>query len=550
MYSVVICDDKPVIREALKATVDWQALGCSVVGDAADGRSAVRLCEKLRPEIVITDIRMPRLDGLELTQHLKRLSPTTLVIVITAYDEFDYAQRALRYGAFELILKPVDDDYLFSVLASAVQKLDELSLRQTRTEELMTENRELQQQLEKDRLGRLRRLVLELLAGRFPPKEASQQAKRLSLPLGSFVTFAVALPDSHRGHKQISEEVRSKLGRLSARYNVSFIDVLLQPGELIVLMTAGRKDVGYGEITKAVGTALLDVVRASGSTAGVGISLVHDSIAEAPQSLEEAEAALAYRFVISAGAVHYDEVPQARQVDSLAIATVVRNIQRALLMGHRDVREDIRLMVKMIAEDSAWNIALIKSVLYSIILSLHVARLEQVGYPGPPIRTIGELYRDLQRVATLQEAHDYVDSIVDACDTSGSDVAQGCLSPATRHIVEFIREHYVEQLTLTSVAGAVSLSPSYVSRLVKAETGMRFTEVVHEIRIAQASRLLRNTTMRVYEVASAVGIENYVYFYQLFRRHHGVSPNQYRREVRRSGMLSVVQTVPRVSQEN
>lgn len=550
MYSVVICDDKPVIREALKKTVDWQALGCSVVGDAADGRSAVRLCEKFRPEIVITDIRMPLLDGLEVTQQIKRLRPTTLIIVITAYDEFDYAQRALRYGAFELILKPVDDDYFVSVLTSAVEKLDELRLREVRTAELLTENRELQQQLEDDRHGRLRRLALELLTGGFVSQEAMQQAKRLSLPLGVFVTFVVAFPDHSLRPRQIREEVRTKLGRLSARYNVLFIDVLLQPGELIVLMTGGRKQPEVREIAKAVGTALSGVAQQSGSSAGVGISLAHDSIAEAPRSLEEAQAALAYRFIRSTGVVQYDEVPETRQVDGLAVVTAVRDIQRALLMGNRDVTENIRSMVNMIAENSAGNIGLMKSLLYSIILSLHSARLEHVGYLPSPDRTIGELYRDLQRVGTLQETHDYIDSLLKAYDTFCSDTDEDSVSPATRRIIEYIRQHYMEQLTLSRVAGAVSLSPSYVSRLVKTETGIRFTEVVHEIRIAQASRLLRNTSMRVYEVASAVGIENYVYFYQLFRSYHGVSPKQYRREVRVSGGLSTLHPVFRVSQEN
>ncbi|MDZ7795192.1 MAG: response regulator [Spirochaetia bacterium] len=150
MYKVLICDDKPLILQALKENVNWKGLGCTIVGEATDGLSAKKIFIDFNPDIIVTDIRMPRINGLELTRIVKENSSTTVVILITAYDEFEYAQKALHYGAFELILKPIDDEHMYSVFQSAVRKLDEMHYNINKSRELQVQNQSLKRKMQQN----------------------------------------------------------------------------------------------------------------------------------------------------------------------------------------------------------------------------------------------------------------------------------------------------------------------------------------------------------------------------------------------------------------
>lgn len=120
-YQVLIVDDKPLIRRSLKETIDWKKLNCVVAGEAQNGKEAVELVKKFHPELVISDIKMPGMDGLELTEFIKKESPDTQVIIITGYQEFEYARKALSLGVIDLVLKPLRNEDMENKIAKAIQ---------------------------------------------------------------------------------------------------------------------------------------------------------------------------------------------------------------------------------------------------------------------------------------------------------------------------------------------------------------------------------------------------------------------------------------------
>lgn len=124
MLKVLIVDDEEVVRQGIRLGVDWNSLGCTVVGEAANGEEGLAAARQLAPELIITDVRMPRMDGIEMMQRLREEGCTAHVIVLTAYNEFDYARSALRFGAADYLLKPFRDQELVAAILRVRQSQD------------------------------------------------------------------------------------------------------------------------------------------------------------------------------------------------------------------------------------------------------------------------------------------------------------------------------------------------------------------------------------------------------------------------------------------
>jgi two-component system response regulator YesN len=154
MRSLVIVDDEEWVRKLLKKLIPWEELGLAFAGEAASGSAALELCAATRPAIVVTDIRMPGIDGVVLMREVREVSPDSLVVVVSGYDEFDYAREALRYGAVGYLLKPVEESELRDVLASAVATIEKRELSRNRYRTARAEVRRLRSVIIRDGAAR------------------------------------------------------------------------------------------------------------------------------------------------------------------------------------------------------------------------------------------------------------------------------------------------------------------------------------------------------------------------------------------------------------
>ena len=169
MYRVIIVDDEPVIRRGLRETIEWDALGLEVAGEAADGAEALKLIREIRPEILITDIRMPEMDGIELIREVKKLELNIKITILSGYSDYDYLKAAIRLGVDNYLLKPIDNDELISNLKNAVSEIEKeaaISLQIRQGTVLLRSNT-------------LRRLV----TGNISPEELKEKAEFLHIPL-------------------------------------------------------------------------------------------------------------------------------------------------------------------------------------------------------------------------------------------------------------------------------------------------------------------------------------------------------------------------------
>lgn len=416
-YKVFLVEDEIVTREGIRDTVDWSAAGYQLCGEAPDGEIALPLIHERRPDTVITDIKMPFMDGLQLCRLLKETLPETKIIILSGHDEFKYAQEAIQVGVTEYLLKPIVPQDLLAALRKVARQLDEE--RQTSAHLL-----ELQAQMTSNRSRLRERCLLDLVAGNISSAEFIEQAQRLSIDL------------------------------LAPCYQVMVIRAVPR---------AGAPDVPLYRVYEQVDAIIAELV--GGDAA----------ILSFKQGLEETVLVLKGESpeVLTSRAQHVTGALQRRLAEHTACTT-------AIGAGFATGR------LGTIAQSFAQALAQLSP-----------------GEPPPgalPARPDAQQHEQSHSAALIAKARAYIDA------------------------------NYADpDISLGLVAAQVLLSPAYFSVVFSREVGETFVEYLTNVRIRKAMELLRTTSLTSSEIGYQVGYHNPRYFYSVFRKVAGLTPNEFRR---------------------
>lgn len=398
MWKVLIADDEPKIRRGLRNLVDWPGLGMEVAGEAEDGEMALEQARLLRPDIVLVDICMPFVNGLQFIEQLKAVAADCVVIVITGHDEISYAQQALKLRVFDYLLKPVAREQLIAVL-----------------------------------------------------EQAGQEAGR-----------------SRSQHKYLnwaSRETQKNLPLLRERFYNDWVQGKLPPGQL-------AEQLDFLEITlpEQAGMLLLKTV----------------------------------------GACQREALPRAWDKDMLLFA--VQNVLMDLLPVGSD---------KMVFRDG-------RDAIVAICPLTGLAEWYQWGE-----QVQQTLERSLSQLVVVcqQPLPDWGESVAAVYQRLTAELNKRLhCTPVVLISQKFIDTYYYkEELSLQEVAKAVRISPTYLSRLLKQETGISFIDYLTGVRVQKAIQLMNDPAVKLYEVAELVGYSNQHYFSTAFKKVLGVSPAEYRK---------------------
>lgn len=523
MYKVLLVDDEPSIREGLRTLVDWNGLGFDVIGDAANGRDGLRKGERLRPDLVLADIRMPGMDGLQMIEELRGLGHSCSFIILSGYSDFQYAKRAIDNRVDSYLLKPIDPE--------------ELRARLVRIHEAMASEQANRERLADSRLLHREQWLQSLMTG---ADERAGGPAVLSLPDGmawpwksSRVLLAEVEPPSDaapaarrllKSHLQGAVEKRG-LGLVCALDE--FVAVLLKEPSPRVVRTL------LAEAARAVKLGFgLDTV------ACVGIPAA--DAARIPGSYESALALSRNKFLYRSDGdllIGYGEAGD-------AASGVWRNTDTA--PGAETAPFDLPdAAVKLAYSVEAGNAGLTRDILGATAAELAASRssdaeiktrfaLLYTEVVHALMRTNEELRQELSRyLAHRQDLGGYrslgslLAGLRDRFAAMSDTIRRSRPDGAFRSILEFIERHYDEDLKLEKLAEIFHYNSSYLGKLFKQQTGESFRTHLDRIRIERAKELLKQN-FKVHQVASRVGFSNPEYFYSKFRKYVGLTPSTYR----------------------
>ena len=523
LYRVLLVDDEEDIRVGISRKMDWEGLGFTLVGEAENGREALELAEVLSPDVVLTDIKMPFLDGLELCRILSGRLPASRFVIFSGFDEFQYAKQAIQMNVFEYILKPISAEELSGVLRKLRETLD--------TERTQRQNTELLRRRYEESLPVLRELFCtQLLEGSIPPEEAVDRAARLELDLSgeAWVAALASIEGTTDRREMLALALRQLLEEGLQLPGCRCRAFLYGDGAAVLAAFQGTGSIyTFIEALERVCALTQSYL---GQTLTIGVGTPCAEVGGLPQSAEGARSALAYRGLEGTGRVIYigDLEPEAGislsfdENDERELSAAVK------LGGQQEVQEVVDRLTRRLRASGLgagqWNLFFLELLTCLLRLARGAGLdLEEVFGPGftgavqasdfSSPGALGEwcLERCLRIQALIRRQR---------TDSAGRTVERAR---------EFIREHYGESdLSVERLCDHLHLSSAYFSTLFKKGTGMSFTAYVTVVRMEAAAEALKNSEEKTYLIARQCGYEDANYFSYVFKRHFGVSPTKYR----------------------
>lgn len=526
MIRTVIIDDEIWVCQLIKNIVDWGAMGFEIVGVAYDGEAGLEAILRQHPQLVLTDIRMSGMDGIQLMQKVRERKLDTKFIVISGYDDFVYAQGALKYGALGYILKPVDRRELTDFLMSVRDELFVGKMEENKKKEIEGKLNESIEQL------RIQYFQGCLLGGEdgFRDLEAINQKYICSFQPGRFqVVLGIADQGAMEG---CTGNIASVLGmaqkKIFEKKCFESLVLKIQDLDAAILNYPEEED---GSIKRG----LIELLGRSGSpecSLTLSMGCVVPQLCKIKESYDTAVKGIRARARYGAGKV-IDL--SGKEFENVNVSKVFGIEQEKRLVIYMEILDCMaaRTLMKEILRDICDNDALdpelifeaaqeILDLLYKALGRKGIEVEEAIGKKGGWSRRILQSGSVEQIVSLLHKAMSGIKGYYEKN-------SQNKNQRAVEIVKNYVAKHYKEDVSLKEAADMVYLNPKYLGELFKKETGMYFNEYLVGYRLDLAKEMLLDVRQRVGEVGEQVGYQDARYFSKLFKKYVGVTPKQYKK---------------------
>lgn len=542
MFKVMIIDDEPIIRKGLRNIIDWKQFSCEICAEAADGVEGAELIKSLRPDIVFTDIKMPEVDGLSMIKEIKDSVNDCKIIILTGYRDFDYAQEAIKLGAFDFMLKPSKIEELVDVVKRAIK---ELKFQRDRAEEIKK-----LKELYNQNLPILReRLLFDVLSGINTNEELIKAKMSLfGLEVSDF-TLLVVENDSDGGDGSERDDPYSshlyQFGIINTfeetvADDFKMINVTLDDKKIAFIVKHPDSRGNYIDLIQKKCTYLQDIIaNCFGFTITIGISSEGHGAMELSTKLKECMEALEHKFYIGNNSIicYKDLHSFFRSEDNSLLENYQKLLSDGIKSGNeilvkkrlKDITDYIECCGGGISRDSLKNFY---CATVTIINNIRVSVGAESNPKGLLSKDISSLIRMIEKSDNIKDLNAILEEIAISVVSKVNIYNNRGIKLIMQRAIEFIDENYSEQISLNEIAEHTFVSTYYISRLFKKELGKNFVEYLNEIRITKAKELLKDLRFKTYEVAELVGISDAHYFSKLFKRYEGITPSEYRDTVR------------------
>lgn len=524
-YTVLLVDDEEDVIQVMMKKVSWEEIGFSVIGYAGNGVKALEMVEKFQPDVVVTDIRMPYMDGIELAGHIKAEYPATKLLIFTGFDEFEYAKEAVHLEVEEYLLKPVNSTELTTVFSRLKEKLDREISEKRDVEGL--------KKYYMESLPVLRANFYTLLIeGKLQEDEAKKYAADYQISFSGPYYCCLVL---HTSSSHIPENMNPLLMQASVekqareyfrdRWRAGFFSYL---GNTVMLAELGDK----GEVTEL--TDECDrFCRYAGHMLGtdvtIGIGDVCSNILELSDSYSGAREAVSYRVIYGASkAINIKEIVPGKVSDSGSgndrkLAQLFKNIRfgsgEDVVASVNEYMTNVVFPAKSLPQYI--DVMELAGSLWRFAVNNDIADEEL----SEAMRRLYANMTDMDPETLREQLADISFSLRERLLNTRNKLTKSFVSKAQ----EYVRSNYGDaSLSLDSICEALGVSNAYFSTVFKKETGNTFIGWLTDYRMEQASRLLVETNEKSYIIAERVGYTDPNYFSYVFKRRFGVSPSKYR----------------------
>lgn len=533
---VFLVEDEMVIRRGIKNSIDWEKEGYIFCGEASDGELAYPMIIKEKPDILITDIRMPFMDGLELCKLVKEELPNIKILILSGYDEFDYAKEAIRLGVTEYLLKPISSGKLLEALNGVSESIrrekEDKDLVRKYMEE-MRENTEHEKQ----------KFFEQMIAGNLSMADALETGKKyemnLSAGMYNLLLFRFTLVEENRKSGELLGEAEYAIKKLTERLEYVFEFQRDVEGWAFLLMADNEEQMS--ERVKELSKDLEEIMKNySIITYFGGIGQPVARLRELEESFREAERALAARFTMELNRIiSVEDIRMAQNVDTLddieitsfgEIEKTRTMLEKFLNNGAEDeIDEFVDVYINELPEENLKSVLMRQYIIMDayIVMMSFCEKIE--GIEGEMQAQSEELKNSMKTIQTLEEIKNYIRMLLKKIIGVRDTISGRRYSDIIEIAKDQIRKTYMsDEISLNTIAAEVGMSPSYFSSIFSKEMGKTFVEYLTEIRMDRAKELLMCSSMKTSEIGYEVGYKDPHYFSYIFKKTQNCTPKEFR----------------------
>ena len=531
MIKVFLCEDEFVVREGIKNNIDWAGNGYEFTGEASDGELALPLIRKLEPDIVITDIKMPFMDGLELSRIIRKELPFTEIVILSGYEEFDYAKQAISIGVAQYLTKPISGDDLLGELNALREKI-------IRSKEERALKEKFKKEMEENVLRERSELFHYLVSGNCSVTDLLEKAEKLNMDL-SAMWYNIILLFTKSEHHEIEEYSKSSV-TIDA-----YIDEIVKDmgcisfdrdleGRAILIMSDSEEN-----LAKSQATVIERLEEVLGDYSHIrfygGIGKPVNRLSRLNESYEDAGCAMANRFFVQESGFFKANRHEKRgeaSVENFDMSNIdakridKSNVARFLKLGNIDeIPFYVNEFVESVGAD-AFNSYIFRQYIAMDVFFAVSGFAEELSTPKQPF-TVSEVTKEA--LESVDSVKAYVTGIISDVIKFRDSIATNRYRDIVDDAVKYIEEKYAdEELSLNMLASHVNVSPNHLSTIFSQQTGQTFIKYLTEYRMEKAKEMLKCTAMRSSEISEAVGYKDPHYFSYMFKKTVGMTPTNYR----------------------
>jgi len=531
MYKLLIVDDEALVRDAIKEQMNWEQLGFECIGDCEDGLEALEFIKHNKPDVVLTDIGMPFMNGIELTRELALNEPKVKVIILTGYDDFDFAQQALKLQAADYILKPVTSAELEVIIRRVGSELD-VERRKSHDNELLkqqlTDNLPLLKEMFLERLvtSKMTRKQLEERSSYFQIKWNGPLVIELAIDVDE---FSISEPSTLFDQDLLRFGVFNIAQEITAKYSGTAI---FRDRENHVLILLSGEDSEYLQELAMLAAEEIHHAVTSYLCIKISIGIGNTSSREENASLAHRSAlsALEYRFVIGINEIiRISDMEQRQRPELFSVVSWESELITKLKTCSAQDMNDWMMKLFATFREHVFPIDVCYIYLHRIVLTIVHTLYEIDSNSSQVCGEAKNLILEMNRFSTLDEIEDWMKQFCEKVVVIIQSMREDQSARQITMAIDYVKQHYMKpELSLKSVCKYVSMSSSYFSTLFKQYSGRSFVEFVTNERIEKAKELLNLTSMKSYEIAYAVGYSDPHYFSGAFKKHTGDTPTEFR----------------------
>ena len=533
LYKIMLVDDEEEVRTSIIKQVDWEKIGFRVVSDAENGEDALEKIDIYEPDVIMTDIRMPYMDGLSLIEKVHSKYPTVKFLIFSGFDDFEYAKEAIRLGVSEYILKPINSEELSEIFNKIKKNLD-LEIENRRDIARLRENYKTNLPIIKNQF------LINLLNSKLSKAEIDLRLKEYEIDLNEALKYQVACVDIEYEKMLIDPKLglQKELVALSVMnllkdkieeyYRVSVFNSLVDDRILIIIaIDEKNKNINLIDLLRAI---CKESIRVLGVSISLGLGDKKNDILELSLSYQESLEAIGYKQIVGIGEAIYIKDVEPHSLGTLYFDEKEdEEFSSSIKFGPIEkINTQIdNILYKL--ENSKVHFRQKQAYAFSIITVI-IRLMQQYEISLVKFDSGDSGYIDV--INKLQNFEEFIVWLRDICIRLYTSMQEKRESNSKQVIAEakmYIMENYdKEELSVDTVCKKLHLSTAYFSTLFKKEVGQTCIAYITDFRLKKAVELLNTTDDKTYMIANKVGYAEQNYFSYVFKKKYGVSPSKYR----------------------